>query len=406
MPAWYPIARVVASLLLMTIGGAGMYLAIVALKPIAADFDVSRGAASMTYTFTMIGFGSGGILMGLLSDRIGVMRPALVASVCMPLGFLLAGKATSIWQLYLVHGVLIGFLGCSATFAPLIADISHWFHRRRGLAVAFVVSGTYVAGALWPPVAQHFFDVVGWRETYRGIGWFCLLSMLPLSLLLMPRAPVGVATSAQPGAAHGDGPLGMRPATLQCLICAAGVGCCVAMAVPQVHIVAHATDLGYDAARGAEMLALMLGAGVVSRIASGWISDRIGGLRTLLLGSSLQALMIALFIPFTGLPALYALALMFGLSQGGIVPSYAIIIRTFFAPGEAGWRIATALLFTMLGMALGGWLAGALHDATGSYGIAFGVAVLFNLSNMAIAVLLLRRSLRLVPADASANVGA
>ncbi len=230
--------------------------------------------------------------------------------------------------------------------------------------------------------------------------------MLPLSLLLMPRAPVGVAASARPGAAQGDRPLGMRPAALQCLICAAGVGCCVAMAVPQVHIVAHATDLGYDAARGAEMLALMLGAGVVSRIASGWISDRIGGLRTLLLGSSLQALMIALFIPFTGLPALYALALMFGLSQGGIVPSYAIIIRTFFAPGEAGWRIATALLFTMLGMALGGWLAGALHDVTGSYGIAFGVAVLFNLGNMVIAVLLLRRSLRPAPCDAPASLGA
>lgn len=388
----YPLVRVAAALALLTSGGTAMYLAIVALKPVALEFGASRAAASLPYTVFMLGFGSGGILMGWVTDRIGIVAPTMFGSLSMVAGFTLAAQAESLFVFCLANGVLLGLLGASSVFAPLVADISHWFQKRRGMAVAVVICGSYVAGAIWPPVAQHYFDTIGWRATYQGFAWFCLFVMLPLTLLLLPRPPRDhshpISESGVAGAAR---PLGLPRAGLQCLLCAAGVGCCVAMAVPQVHIVAYASDLGFDAADGARMLAVMLGCGIISRLASGWLSDRIGGLKTLLLGSVLQGSAIALFIPFDGLTALYLIAALFGLSQGGIVPSYAIIVRSYFPASEAGWRIGTTLLFTMIGMALGAWLAGLSFDITGSYAAAFLMAIAFNAFNALIALWLLLR---------------
>jgi MFS family permease len=292
-----------------------------------------------------------------------------------------------------VHGLLIGFLGCSGTFAPLIADTSMWFTRHRGIAVAICSSGNYLAGAVWPPVLQHFFDTVGWRSTYVGVGLFSLVAVVPLALMLRPRPPIpSAATTSRTTRALHARPLGLAPNTLMLLLSAAGIGCCVAMSMPQVHIVAYCGDLGYGAARGAEMLALMLGCGIVSRLASGWISDRIGGLRTLLVGSVLQGIALALFLPFDGLVSLYVVSALFGLFQGGLVPSYAIIIREYFPPGEAGARVGIVLMATLFGMALGGWMSGAIFDLTGSYRAAFMNGVAFNLLNMTIAFSLLRRA--------------
>ena len=172
----------------------------------------------------------------------------------------------------------------------------------------------------------------------------------------------------------------------------AGVACCVAMAMPQVHIVAYCGDLGYGAARGAAMLSLMLACGIVSRLVSGVICDRIGGLRTLLLGSVLQGLALLLFLPFDGLASLYVISALFGLFQGGIVPSYAIIVREHFLPAEAGARVGTVLMATLFGMALGGWMSGKVYDVTGSYDAAFANGVAWNLLNLTITLVLLARS--------------
>ena len=273
----------------------------------------------------------------------------------------------------------------------MAADISHWFTRRRGLAVAIVITGTYLAGALWPPIVQASLDARGWRETFVAIAILMACVMLPLVALLY-RKPAALIEAQAARAAPGAGrPLGVAPGTLQCLICAAGLGCCIAMAAPQVHIVAHVTDLGYAAQHGAAMLSLMLGTGIVSRIGSGFISDRIGGLRTLLLGSVLQAVTLAAFLGADTLTLLYVVSAVFGLSQGGIVPSYTIIIRTFFPAHEAGRRVGWAMLFTFAGMALGGWMAGALYDLTGSYTASFINAVAFNVMNAAIVVFLAQR---------------
>jgi MFS family permease len=390
----YAWARLAAALALMTVGGSGMYAITVVLPRVQADFGVSRSDASLPYTVTMIGFGMGGILMGRLSDRFGVMVPVILGALGLSAGFVAAGSAASLWQFSLAQGLLIGLLGTSATFAPLVADISLWFTRRRGIAVAICISGNYVAGALWPPLMQHFIDSAGWRQTYIGIGMFCLAAMLPLALALRRRPPLPLLPVAgSPSGATGCADtLGLAPGTLQALLCVAGVACCVAMSMPQVHIVAYCGDLGYGPARGAEMLSLMLGFGIVSRLASGWISDHIGGLRTLLLGSTLQAIALALFLPFKGLVSLYLVSALFGLFQGGIVPAYALVVREHFAPREAGARMGTVLMATLFGMALGGWMSGAIFDLTGSYRAAFVNGIGWNIVNIAIVAALLYRS--------------
>jgi len=389
----YAWARLAAALALMTIGGSGMYAISVVLPRVQAEFGVGRSDASLPYTFTMIGFGLGGIPMGRLSDRYGVIVPVIIGALGLCAGFVAAGTAGSLWQFNLAQGLLIGLLGTSATFAPLVADISLWFKRRRGIAVAICISGNYLAGAAWPPVMQHFIEVAGWRQTYIGIGVFCLTAMLPLALALRRRPPVIElpVAGAAPIAAGSEVSLGLAPNTLQALLCVAGVACCVAMSMPQVHIVAYCGDLGFGPARGAEMLSLMLACGIVSRLASGWISDHIGGLRTLLLGSTLQMVALFLFLPFQGLVSLYLVAGLFGLFQGGIVPSYALIVREHFTPREAGARVGTVLMATLFGMALGGWMSGAIFDLTGSYRAAFVNGIAWNLVNIAIVAALLYR---------------
>jgi MFS family permease len=388
----YAWLRLGASLALMTIGGAGMYAMAVALGPVQAEFGATRGAASLPYTLTMLGFGVGGILMGRLADRFGVVVPVMIGALGLGGGFVLAGNSASLTQFSLVHGVLIGLLGCSTTFAPLVADTSLWFNRRRGIAVAICASGNYLAGAVWPPILQYAFDTVGWRATYVGLGIFCTAAMLTLALALRRRPPALESSTQARSLAVSERPLGLSPNALMALLIIAGVACCVAMSMPQVHIVAYCGDLGYGAARGAEMLSLMLAFGIVSRLASGWICDRIGGLRTLLLGSFLQGVALLLFLPFDGLVSLYVVSAMFGLFQGGIVPAYAIIVREYFPLREAGVRTGIVLMATLFGMALGGWVSGAIFDVTGSYHAAFVNGIAWNLLNLTIAFWLLHRS--------------
>ena len=391
----YAWMRLCLSLLLMTLGGSGMYSVTVVLPAIQREFGVDRGDASLPYTLTMIGFGLGGILMGRLADRFGVVVPVALGAVGLGSGFIAAGLAPQLTLFCAAQGLLVGLLGTSATFAPLVADTSQWFDRRRGTALAICMSGNYAAGALWPPVLQHFIDTVGWRQTYVGLGIFCLVTMLPLALLLRPRPPAAAVPAAVGAAsavvASPSRPMGLSPGTAQGLLAVAGVACCVAMSMPQVHIVAYCTDLGFGAARGAQMLSLMLGLGVGSRLVSGWISDRIGGLRTLLLGSVLQGIALLLFLPFDGMVSLYVVAGLFGLFQGGIVPSYALIVRQHFSPAEAGARVGTVLMATLFGMALGGWMSGAVCDLTGSYRAAFVNGIAWNGLNLSIVLFLLWR---------------
>ncbi len=380
----------------MTIGSGAMYVVSVVLPEVQAEFGVARSDASLPYTLLMVGFGVGGIVMGRIADRKGVIRPLTIGAAGLGLGFVAAGMSGGIWSFALAHGLLLGALGSSASFAPLVADASLWFVRRRGVAVAICASGNYVAGTFWPPIVQHFVSTVGWRSTYVGLGVFSAVTMTVLAQFMRERPPA-LAPATSPAlavATPSTRPFGLSLGQAQALLCVAGLACCVAMSMPQVHIVAYCGDLGYGAARGAQMLSLMLATGIVSRLVSGLICDRIGGLRTLLLGSTLQCIALLLFIPFDSLASLYLISALFGLFQGGIVPSYAIIVREHFPPAEAGQRVGTVLMFTLYGMALGGWMSGKVFDLTGSYHAAFVNGVAWNVLNLAIAAALLWRTSR------------
>lgn len=386
--------RLVACVCLGALGGVGMWSVVVVLPTVQAEFQAARGGASLPYTLTMIGFAFGGVLMGRLADRFGIAWPMLGSALALGLGYIISSQTESLWQFAIVHGVLVGMLGSSTTFGPLMADISHFFTRRRGIAVALCASGNYLAGAFWPNVIQHYVETIGWRQTHLYIGLFSIAAMLPLVLMLRRRPPT-LSNLAPTPAAGGRGNLGLSLGGLQALLALAAAACCVAMAMPQVHIVAYCKDLGYGVARGAEMLSVMLGLGIVSRIASGFIADRLGGLYTLLLGSTLQGLALSLYLVFDGLWSLYLVTALFGLVQGGIVPSYTLIVREYFPPAEAGQRVGAILMASIFGMAGGGWLSGVIFDMTGSYAAAFVNGVAWNVLNVGIVVWLMTRAGRL-----------
>ncbi len=384
--AWW---RLLAAIVLGTIGGVGLWSIVVVLPEVQREFGVGRAGASLPYTVMTLGFAVGGVVMGRVADRFGVIWPVLCGSLCMALGYVLVSMAGSLGAFTLWYALLIGAFGSCAVFAPLVADTSHWFERRRGIAVALAASGNYFAGAIWPPVLQHFIESHGWRATHVGVGIFCLVTMLPLLLMLRRKSPVHASGTPRP--APRFPPVALPRAVVQWALVAAGICCCVAMSMPQVHIVAYCVDLGYGATRGAEMLALMLGAGIISRLASGFIADRIGGLRTLTLSSVLQGVALALYVPFDGLVSLYIISAIFGLFQGGLVPCYAIVVRENFPPDQAGTRVAMAFSSTLLGMALGGWMSGAIFDATGSYTAAVLNGLLWNAMNLCICGWMLSR---------------
>jgi MFS family permease len=384
--AW---VRLALAVVIGSIGSVGMWSVVVVLPGVQAEFGATRGAVSLAFTLTMLGFGLGGVVTGKITDRFGI-----VAAMALSIGFLgtayiLAGLSTTLWQFILVH-CLIG-LGTSATFGPLMAEASHWFERYRGLAVTIVASGNYVGGTIWPPLVNWGIQSHGWRTTHIAIGIFCAVAMTLVLLLL--RAQIGGAALRD----HQNAPpprinLRLSTNTLTALLCIASISCCVAMAMPQVHIVAYCGDLGYGVARGAEMLSLMMAFGVVSRIGSGFLADRIGGIPTLLIGSVAQGFALLFYLFFDGLTSLYIISAMFGLFQGGIVPSYAIIVREAMPASEAATRVGIVIFASVFGMSFGGWVSGVIFDATGSYAAAFLNGLGWNALNITIMVSLLIRA--------------
>jgi MFS family permease len=388
--AW---VRLALALVIGSIGSAGMWSVVVVLPVVQAEFGATRGAISLAFTLTMLGFGLGAVVTGRITDRLGIVAAIGLSIAFLGVGYVVAGLSTTLWQFIAVY-FLIG-LGTSATFAPLMTEASHWFERYRGLAVAIVASGNYVGGTIWPPLVNWGVQQAGWRTTHIALGLFCAGAMTLLLLLL--RARMGGARARS----HDNAPpprvdLRLSTNTLTVLLCIASIACCVAMAMPQVHIVAYCGDLGYGVARGAEMLSLMMAFGVVSRIGSGFLADRIGGIRTLLIGSVAQGFALLSYLFFDGLSSLYVISAMFGLFQGGIVPSYAIIVRESMPASEAATRVGLVILASVFGMSFGGWVSGVIFDSTGSYAAAFTNGLAWNALNIAImAGLLIRARQRL-----------
>jgi MFS family permease len=405
----------VASTLMITVAFGSTYLVVVGLKPIAAEFGWPRQIPSAGYSAALLGAGIGGILMGLWSDRRGMAGPSMSGAIFVGLGLIAISQSNSAFTFLGAHLLILGLLGNGAMFAPLLTNVTHWFDRRMGIAVAVVSGGQSLAGAIWPPIFRYAIEQYGWRETMFAYGLFCFATLIPLSLVMRrpsPRMLRGgaaadrAARAAQVGQKQ-DLVLGLQPNTAFALLCLAIIGCCVAMSMPMVHIVAYCSDLGFSAARGAEMLSILLFSAFLSRLAYGWLSDRIGGLKTLLLGSSLQLLGLASFMYVDTLEGLYVVSIFYGLGYGGIVPMYAIIIRQLFPGSQAGWRTGVIFLFGTAGMALGGYLGGFIFDQTATYRLAFLTGICFNLGNLILVSFMVHRhgrhggrGARLIPAAA------
>ncbi|MBC7577810.1 MAG: MFS transporter [Tardiphaga sp.] len=383
--------RLAIALVIGSLGCVGMWSVVVALPAVQTEFGASRGEASLAFTVAMVGYGLGGVIAGKLTDRFGIVATIALAAILMGFGYIAASQAAALWQFNMIHFVIGA--GASATFGPLMAEASHWFKRRRGFAVTVAATGSYVGGALWPPLIGWGIESHGWRATHIGIG--LASSLLLLAMLVILRWQTGAGSRRS----HLDAPppevdLQLGSNALTGLLFVAGIACCVAMAMPQVHIVAYCGDLGYGVTRGAQMLSLMLAFGIVSRVGSGFLADRIGGLRTLLLGSVLQGVALLFYLFFDGLTSLYMISAMFGLFQGGIVPAYAIIIREAMPASQAAARVGIVILGTVVGMSLGGWLSGVIFDATGSYAAAFLNGLGWNALNITVIIALLLRSKR------------
>jgi MFS family permease len=405
----YGWAVAITSTVMIGISFGATYLVVVGLKPIAAEFGWPRQVPSAAYGLALLGAGIGGVAVGFWSDRRGLGLPVLIASVVLGLGIITASQASNMTVFLGAHLLLIGVLGNGAMFSPMVTNVTRWFDRRRGIAVAIVASGQSLAGAVWPPLFRYTVEEYGWRETMLGFGIFAIAALLPLSLV-MQRRPPGMLRpiNAKPSKTGQRKPpaalvLGYRPNVVQALLCIAIVGCCVAMSMPMVHIVAHCSDLGFDAARGAEMLALLLGCAFISRIAYGWLGDRIGGLTTLLIGSALQLIGLSLFAVVRDLYGLYAVSIFYGIGYGGIVPMYAIIVRELFHEREAGWRIGAIFLFGTIGMGTGGYVGGLIFDLTATYVWAFVTGALFNIGNLVVIATLVWRQNRNQPGPALAT---
>ncbi len=394
--------RLIITMLVAVIASAGMWAIVVIMPAVQAEFGTTRAEASLPYTLNMIGFALGNFMIGRALDRFGVTISLILAALGIVAGLTLGVLSNSILMLSFAQ-LLIG-LSSAVGFGPLMADISHWFVRRRGIAVALVGSGNYLAGAIWPMVLAGVLQDSGWRAAYTVLAIVTFIGIPPLALLLRRRTSEETKERAQTASSLNAQSSGLSPRMLAYILGFAGISCCLAMSMPQVHIVSLCVDMGFGPAVGAEMLSLMLLGGVASRVVSGMLADRLGGVRTLLIGSTLQGLALFLYLPAGGLVSLYAVSLVFGLSQGGIVPSYALIVREYMPAKEAGARVGFVLMATILGMALGGWVSGQIYDWTGSYQWAFINGIVWNGVNIAIILWLLLRSRPRKPLNPSVRV--
>src|SRR3954447_3942785 len=371
------------SLVILGVSFGAMWIAVVALKPIAAEVGGVRSVPSLATALAWFGAGLGGIGMGWFADRYGVRWTVLIGSVSIAIGLAISSLGQT-WELYLGHGLFMGVFGNAGLNAPLYVYVSRWFDKRRGSALALISSGQYIAGAVWPPVFERVIDGYGWRQTMFAFGLLQVLIIVPLALVYLRRPPEVIPPPLPAGEAGAmkQTVLGWPPNLVFGLLMVAAYCCCVPMSMPQGHLVALCTDLGILPSHGAAMLSVLLGTAFFSRQMWGWISDRIGGLTTVLIGSLWQFLSIIAIIKTQDEIGLFAVTAIFGLGFSGIIPAYVLAVRELFPAREAGWRVPILLCLTAFGMASGGWVAGLLYDHFGYYAPAFAAGLLFNAVNL------------------------
>jgi MFS family permease len=370
----------VALLIMMMAFGAAWIIA-VALKDIAAEIGGARSIPALASSLAWLGSGTGGIIMSRIADRVGTRWTVICGGLMIGLGLAISTLGSS-WPLWIGHGLFIGLFGLGGINAPLYIYVSRWFDRKRGSALALISSGSYLAGALWPPVFEHAIASVGWRQTMLYYAVVEIVVIVPLAAIYFRHPPELFHPAIALDADRRMRLLGLPRNAVFAMMCGAGILCCIPMAMPQSHLVAFCSDLGINRSMGALMLSVLLGTAFLSRQIWGFISDRIGGLATVLIGSAWQAASMLGFLLTQSEAGLFTVAAAFGLGFSGIIPAYVLAVRELFPPSEASWRIPTLLLFSGFGMASGGWMAGLLYDHFGYYAPAFAAGIGANLLNL------------------------
>lgn len=380
-----------AALGILSVAFGAPWIVTVALKEIAAEVGGARSVPALAAALAWFGSGIGGIAMGRIAEKVGVRWTAMFGAVMIAIGMLLASFGST-WQLYVGYGLFVGLIGLSGINAPFYVYVSKWFDRRRGSALALISSGVYVAGAFWPPIFERAIAHVGWRQSMLWFALFEIAVIIPLAVIFLRNPPEQPSPHASVGGASTRGSvIGWPPNVVFGLLMGGIFLCCVPMAMPQSHLVAFCSDLGIIRSHGAAMLSVLLGTAFVSRQIWGFISDRIGGLHTVLIGSVWQAVAMSGFLLTQDEVGLFTVAAAFGLGFSGLIPATVLAVRELFPPSEASWRIPTLLLCSASGMATGGWIAGILYDHFGFYGPAFATGIVANLLNFAIIVVLVSR---------------
>jgi MFS family permease len=379
----------ILTLAILSLAFGSPLLVVVGMRSMQAAMHTDRSVLSLASALVWIGTGVGGIPMGWLADRIGIRKTVATGTLMMAAGLALSSLG-SVWALYVGHGLLIGFLGNGAIYAPLMVYVSRWFDRRRGTAIALISSGQYISGMIWPSILEVGMKHFGWQAVMLAYA-AVVLAILPLLILLRPAPDPLPAGPGQAILRPGDRVLGLHPNVAMALICVASFCCCVPMAIPASHLVAFCGDLGIAPSHGAAMLSVMLACAFISRQFWGIFADRFGGLRTVMTGSVFQMLAIGAFLLTRNEAGLFAIASAFGLGFSGVIPSYSVTIRDLYPSKEASWRIPTVLMTAMSGMAFGSWFAGKLFDTALSYRPAFASGVVFNLANLVVILFLVSR---------------
>jgi MFS family permease len=372
----------VVVLVILAISFGAPWITVVALKLIAAETGGQRSVPALAASLAWIGYGAGGIAMGMIAERVGVRWTVLFGALMIAVGLALS-TGGAIWQLYVGQGLFVGFLGIGGMNAPFYVYVSQWFDRRRGSALALISSGSYLAGAVWPAIFERSIAYMGWRHTMLAYAVLEVVVIVPLAAIFLARPPEMLhAGGAFDGWRKPATVMGWPPNLVFGLIAFAMIFCCIPMAMPQQHLPAFCSDLGISPTHGAAMLSVLLGTAFVSRQFWGWVADRIGGIKTVLVGSALQIVALAGFLATQDEIGLFTVAAAFGLGFAGIIPAYILAIREMFPASEASWRIPTLLLCSGGGMAIGGWLAGVLYDHFGFYTPAFAAGIAANAVNL------------------------